>query len=461
MERAAVIDIVGLSPALIGEHTPFISSWISSHAHLVPIAPVLPAVTTTVQSTYLTGVPPSKHGIVGNGWYSRDFAEIMFWRQSNHLVQAKKVWEEARERDDTGTFTVANSFWWYNMYSSVDYSCTPRPMYPSDGRKIPDCYTKPPEMRDALQEKLGQFPLFNFWGPRSSIESSIWIAECAKTIEDEYHPTLHLVYLPHLDYCLQKISTNADDISTELNEIDKVVEGLVNHFEANDINVILLSEYGIGPANGVVYINRAFREAGLIQVRTELGLELLDCGASKAFAVTDHQVAHVYINDKSEYENVLSILRGLDGIDMVLEDDGKLKHNIDHDRAGDIVCVAKSDYWFAYYYWLDDEKAPDFARTVQIFKKPGYDPAELFVDPDIRFPTLRAAWKLAQKQMGFRYAMDFTPLDATLVQGTHGVLTKDQKKGAFLATKRSDVLRGRKEIEATDVFDIILHSLNL
>lgn len=461
MQRTAVIDVVGLTADLIGEHTPFITSWLSAGATLLPIAPALPALTTAAQTTYVTGKHPSEHGIVANGWYSRPDSEIKFWKQSNALVDAPKVWDEARLRDASATFTVAKSFWWYNMYSSADYSCTPRPMYPADGRKLPDVYTQPPELRDVLQEKLGQFPLFNFWGPKTDIASSLWIADSAKYIEEQYSPTLHLVYLPHLDYCLQKIGPTADLIVEDLKEIDAVVEGLVTHFEERGIDVMLLSEYGISPVNTPIHINRALREAGLITVRNELGRELLDAGACNAFAVADHQIAHVYVKDPSEYDRVLEIVKGLHGVDLVLDDAGKKEHHIDHERAGDIVCVANSDAWFTYYYWLDDEKAPDFARCVDIHRKPGFDPVELFVDPDITFPMVKAAWRLTQKGLGFRYLMDLIPLDATLVQGSHGHLTKDPSKGAMFATKRTEIVAGRKQLQPTDIFDIILQHLRL
>lgn len=456
-----MIDIVGLSQGLIGEHTPHLREWLAD-ATLLPITPVLPAVTTTAQTTYITGKPPSEHGIVGNGWYSREDAEIKFWKQSNRLVQADKVWDEARRLDPSGQFTVAKSFWWYNMYSSADWSITPRPMYPADGRKLPDIYTTPVELRDYLQRRLGQFPLFNFWGPQADIVCSRWIADAAKIIEEDHAPTLHLIYLPHLDYALQKRgSATVDALSTELREIDEVAHELITFLEARDIRVLLLSEYGISPVDTPVYINRALREAGLITVRVELGRELLDAGACKAFAVADHQIAHVYVNDATHYSAVLQTLRGLDGVDLILDDDGKRSHSIDHPRSGDIVCVAKPNAWFVYYYWLDDEKAPDFARCVDIHRKPGYDPVELFIDPEIPFPTLKAALRLAQKELGFRYLMDLIPLDATLPKGSHGHLTKDLSKGAMFATKQQHLVEEKDVVKATEVRHLILQHLGL
>lgn len=161
MQKTVILNVVGLTPKLICEHTPFLSRW-SSTGKIATVTPVLPAVTCTAQATYLTGKSPDEHGIVANGWYFRDECEIKFWRQSNKLIQAPKVWEIAKEIDSD--FTCANLFWWYNMYSSVDYSVTPRPMYPADGRKLPDIYSQPENLRSRLQIDLGQFPLFNFWG---------------------------------------------------------------------------------------------------------------------------------------------------------------------------------------------------------------------------------------------------------------------------------------------------------
>lgn len=459
MQRTVVIDVVGLSAELIGEYTPRIDAWRESGATTVPISPLLPAVTTSVQTTYVTGKYPSEHGIVGNGWYFRDDAEVRFWRQSNKLVKGRKVWDVAREQNSS--FTCAKMFWWYNMYSTADYSVTPRPMYPSDGRKIPDVYSQPPELRDVLQEKLGQFPLFKFWGPSSSIESSIWIAESSKYVETAHSPTLSLVYLPHLDYCLQQKGPVVDEISGELREIDSVVGDLIQFYESRGVRVMLVSEYGISSVSNPIHINRVLRTAGLITVRMELGRELLDCGACKAFAVADHQIAHVYINDPSVHDQVVQLLQGLDGIDLVLDTDGKRLHRIDHERAGDIVCVAKPESWFTYYFWLDDAVAPDYARCVNIHAKPGYDPVELFVDPQIRFPTLKAGYRLLQKNLGFRYLLDLIPLDASLPKGSHGCLTSNPSQGPMLMLKDHEILQGRTCLKPTEIFNVILRCLNL
>ncbi|PXF49762.1 hypothetical protein BWQ96_00414 [Gracilariopsis chorda] len=460
MNRTAVINIVALSPHLIGEHTPFLATYLSDHA-MLPVKATLPAVTTTTQTTYLTGKLPKDHGIVGNGWYSREDCEVKFWKQSNKLVQAPKIWEEARERDASNTFTVANTLWWYNMYSSADYSVTLRPTYPADGAKYPDIWTHPAELRDTLKQKLGNFPLFNFWGPKSSIASSQWISKSAQFVETEYSPTLHLVYLPHLDYSQQKVGPEPDLIAKELTEIDDLVKELVTFFEGRDVQCILLSEYAIVPVSRPVYINRALREAGLIQVRIEHGLEQLDAGASRAFAVADHQIAHVYVNDPSAKDTVYEILSKLDGVEFILDGSGKKEFGLNHDRAGDFVAVAEKDAWFSYYHWLDDSVAPDYARCVDIHRKPGYDPVELFIDPEIRFPVLKAGYRLGQKLLGFRYLMDLIPLDATLVKGSHGRNEYEGDRSALFMTKREELVKGREQIQATDVFELILQHIGL
>ncbi|MEL7523109.1 MAG: nucleotide pyrophosphatase/phosphodiesterase family protein, partial [Cyanobacteria bacterium J06553_1] len=377
---------VGLTPELVGKHTPFLAKW-QQQGKTTSIKPVLPAVTCTAQATYYTGENPDQHGIVANGWYFRDECEVKLWRQSNKLVQMPKIWDKAKMLDPD--FTCANLFGWYNMYSTVDYAVTPRPMYPADGRKLPDIYTEPMGLRHWLTEELGEFPLFNFWGPNTSIKATQWIADAAKKVELKHSPTLTLVYLPHLDYCLQKVGTNPDDVAEDLREIDRVCQDLIEFYEARNGKVIVLSEYGITEVNQPIHLNRLFREQGLITVREELGKEILIPGASKAFAVADHQIAHVYVNDSSCLSQVRNILENTPGIELVLDNAGKEQYHLNHDRSGELIAIAKSNAWFTYYYWLDDKLAPDFARTVDIHRKPGYDPVELFIDPEISSPKAK------------------------------------------------------------------------
>lgn len=449
MKKTVVIDVVGLSSSIIGEHTPFLKDYIL-RKNLSTIDPMLPAVTTAVQSTYITGKWSSEHGIVGNGWYDREDCEIKFWKQSNKLVHAEKIWEKAKKLNPG--FTCAKMFWWYNMYSSADFAVTPRPNYLADGRKMPDCYSHPAELRDKLQKELGQFPLFQFWGPGANIKSTQWIADASILTDKWHHPTLSLIYLPHLDYCLQKFGPDISKISKELNEIDAVVAQLVNYFEKEEAEIILLSEYGIAPVNNPIHLNRLFRENNLLQIRVERGLELLDPGASKAFVVADHQVAHVYINDASVTSKVKDLLEKVRGIELILDKNAQKEYHIDHERSGDLVLMADAQSWFTYYFWLDDALAPDYARVVDIHKKPGYDPVEMFMTS-----KLRAGYKLLRKKAGFRYVMDVIPLDATLVKGSHGKTGTSVEFHPVMITHQSL----NKNISPVDVCDIIWNHLNL
>jgi predicted AlkP superfamily pyrophosphatase or phosphodiesterase len=448
MHKTVVIDIVGLSTNLIGEYTPFLKKY-SAASHLTTIEPLLPAVTTSVQSTYLTGKWPTEHGVVGNGWYDRVDCEVKFWKQSNKLVLGEKIWDMAKKEDPS--FTCSNMFWWYNMYSSADYSVTPRPNYLADGRKLPDCYSHPAGLRDELQEKLGQFPLFQFWGPGANIKSTKWIADASVYTDIRYDPTLTLIYLPHLDYCLQKFGPDLSKISKELLEIDKVVEELVQHYKSKNARVILLSEYGITPVSKPVHINRVLREHGFLGVRVERGLELLDPGASRAFAVADHQVAHVYVNDPSVTSKLQAILQDIPGVALVLDRKAQAAYHIDHERAGDFICMAEENSWFTYYFWMDDAKAPDYARVVDIHKKPGYDPVEMFMTS-----KLRAGYKLLRKKSGFRYVMDVIPLDASLVKGSHGSIGARAENHPILIT--TDIER-TGSIQPTEIMQIIWNHL--
>ncbi len=452
MKKTVVLNVVGLSYSLIGEHTPFLKQWFAGKQQAT-IAPMLPAVTTAVQSTFVTGKWPAETGIVGNGWYDRTDAEVKFWKQSNKLVQGEKIWEAAKKVDPG--FTVSKMFWWYNMYSSADYSATPRPQYPSDGLKLPDCYTQPGDLRDRLQAQLGPFPLFQFWGPATTIKSTRWIADATMLVDEWHNPTLTLVYLPHLDYCLQKFGQDMPKLAADLREIDEVCRDLIQFYEKQGAEVIVLSEYGITSVSKPIHINRILREAGLIRYREERGLELFDAGASPAFATADHQLAHVYVNDATVYEQVRTILENTPGIELVLDKEQQKTYHINHERSGDFVVVADAESWFTYYYWLDDARAPDFARLVAIHQKPGYDPVELFMDQTNPLIKLKAGYKLGRKMLGFRYLMNVISLDATLVKGSHGRLeTRREYQPVFVSSRAAG-----ETLPATDVYQQIWQTL--
>lgn len=413
----AVLNVVGLSPSLLGEDAPRLRAHARASGGVRLLRPPLPAVTSTAQSCMLTGRTVAEHGIVANGWFDRTLQEVHFWKQSNRLVAGEKVWETAKTRDPS--ITCANLFWWFNMGSSVEVSVTPRPLYLADGRKIPDCYTHPPDLRDRLQRSFGTFPLFRFWGPGADIRSTDWIAAAARMTYELHRPTLSLVYLPHLDYPLQQFGPADPRIREHVREIDRVVGNLLDFYGERGVRVLVVSEYGIGAVDGAVEPNRALRAAGLLAVREERGRELLDPIASDAFAVCDHQVAHVYARSPAHAARAREALAALPGVARILGAEELRAEGIDHPRGGDLVLESDENRWFAYPYWREGRE-PDFARTVDIHRKPGYDPCELLLDPAIRLPKLAIGWKLLRRRLGFRTLLDVIPLDPSLVRGSHG-----------------------------------------
>jgi len=451
----AVINVVGLTKRLLGPDTPHLSA-LAKDGSSATIAAITPAVTCSAQATFLTGLMPRDHGIVGNGWYFRDVAQVMFWKQANQLVAGEKVWETARRRDPL--CTTAKMFWWYNMYSSAEWSVTPRPIYRADGLKVVDIYSHPADIRDRIVAEHGAFPFFNFWGPTADIRSSEWIANASMSVDKWYSPTLLLVYLPHLDYNLQRLGPNDPKIREDVRAIDAVCGRLIAHCRQRGRRVIALSEYGLVPVSGPVHINRVLREAGLLAIRDELGTDTLDAGASEAFAVADHQIAHVYVRNPSRIGEVATMLRSVPGIDLVLDRNQQREFGLDHDRSGELVAISARDRWFTYYFWLNDSQAPDYARTVDIHRKPGYDPAELFVDPKLPAPKLTVAATLAKKALGFRYLMNVIPLDASLVKGSHGRITESLDDGPLLISSERGGVK-KDTLESTDVRNVILDHL--
>jgi predicted AlkP superfamily pyrophosphatase or phosphodiesterase len=454
-----VLNVVGLSESLLGAHTPRLNAFRQRGA-LTRIVPAFPAVTCTAQANYLTGQAPARHGVVANGWYDRELAEVHFWKQSNRLVQGPKLWETLRAARPG--FTCAQLFWWFNMYSSADWSITPRPMYPADGRKVFDIYAWPYSLRTDIKRDLGEFPFPGFWGPAAGVDSpqgpadaaSRWIAQSARWVEARFAPTLNLVYLPHLDYNLQRLGPGHPEIARDLGRIDALAGDLIDFFAHRSVQVVVLSEYGISAVDTPVHLNRLFRQQGWLTVKEELGRELLDGGASRVFAVADHQVAHIYLNDLALEKPVRQLLERQPGVGAVLGAPEKRAAGLDHPRAGDLVAVAQDRAWFTYYYWEAEGRAPDFARTVDIHRKPGFDPVELFLDPALRLVGGRIAWRLLQKRLGFRMLMDFIPLDATLVRGSHGRQPRDPREWPVLIGGQSGLLPG-PTVESTAVCEYL------
>ncbi len=450
-----VIDVVGLTRRLL-PYAPRLAE-LAREGFSASIQPVLPAVTCSVQASFLTGLPPAGHGIVGNGWYFRDLGEPLLWRQHNRLVQGEKIWDTARRA--VPDYTVANLCWWYAMGADTDMLLTPRPVYHADGRKSPGCYTVPPELHDELTAELGEFPLFSFWGPRAGIASSTWIARAAEMVLMRERIDLTLVYLPHLDYDLQRFGPDSPQALQAVRALDQVAGRLVDVAIGRGATVVVVSEYGITAANQPIDVNRHLRRAGLLEVYTQQGMEYLDPWRSRAFALADHQIAHVYVREPSDVPRVREVLEALPGVEQILDDEGKRRAGLGHERAGELVLVAAPGAWFTYYYWLDDARAPDFARTVEIHRKPGYDPAELFLDPGDRWASARAVRALVRKRIGMRYVLDVVPLDPTWVKGTHGRLPDTPEDAPLLLC--SDRSLAREHLTATQVRDFLLEAAGL
>jgi predicted AlkP superfamily pyrophosphatase or phosphodiesterase len=451
MRRTVVINVVGMTPDLLA-HAPRLRA-LAERGAMRTLDAVTPAVTCSAQATFLTGRMPDSHGCVANGWYEHGAAEAKFWQQNNALMEGDKVWHAARRRNPA--FTCAQLFWWYNMYAEVDWSVTPRPIYMADGRKLPDVYTFPASLHGELNDKLGTFPLFNFWGPMAGIVSSRWITDCALHMHATHKPTLSLVYLPHLDYNLQRLGPDHPQIAQDVAAVDALCGELIDQMDADGGRVMVLSEYGITAVDGDIAINRALRRAGWLAVRDEQGQEKMDPGASDAFALADHQVAHIYVKRPELLARVKALVEGLDGVESVLDAEGMRAAGLAHARSGDLMAISRADKWFSYYYWLDEARAPDFARTVDIHRKPGYDPVELFLDPALGVPKLHVGWKLLKRKLGMRSLLDVIPLDGKLVKGSHGRPTDKPEHGPLVISSHEGLLPA-SAIKSTDVHDLIL-----
>jgi predicted AlkP superfamily pyrophosphatase or phosphodiesterase len=422
---------------------------------------VLPAVTCTAQATMLTGKLPRDHGIVGNGWLYRDTMEVRFWQQSNRLIQSEPVYAVARRlaREQGRRFRCAKLFWWFNQGAAVDISVTPKPHYGADGNKAFDILSTPPELADRLKQKLGPFPFATFWGPMAGLPSSQWIARCAAEVlkDREGPPDLTLVYLPHLDYDTQRFGPANCDWAKLVGDLDSACAPVLQAAQEIGARVWVVNEYAHVQAEQPIYVNRALRRAGLLAVRQGPFGEQLDTFRG-AFAVCDHQLAHVYLQDQALIPRVRNILSELAGVDRVVGDDERAEIGLDHGRAGGLIALAKPNAWFAYPYWLDDAQAPDFARTVDIHRKPGYDPCELFFNPKLFWPKGRAMFKLAAKKLGFRSLLDVVPLNAGLVRGSHGLRAVNfDDRPVFIGDGRASSL----ELDQTQIANLILEAMEL
>ena len=453
-----LINAVGLTGRLL-DHAPRLRA-LAASGWCRPVREVVPAVTCAAQASLLTGKPPDGHGIVGNGWLFRETNEVRFWQQSNTLLQAEPVYVTARKRlaGRGRSFKAAKLFWWFNQGAAVDLSVTPKPWYGADGNKVFGVAGTPDGLTDRLEAALGRFPFHTFWGPGAGKPCTDWIARCAGEVLRTERPDLTLVYLPHLDYDPQRFGPSGSDMPRLVGELDDACAPLLDAAKADGARVWVVSEYGHCDVARPVPVNRALRRAGLLQVRPGPFGEVFDPFGSRAFAVCDHQLAHVHVPDPADLPRVRDVLQAEPGVGRFYEGEARRKVGLDHPRSGEVVALSEPDAWFAYPFWLDDASAPDYARTVDIHRKPGYDPCELFFDPKLAFPKGRAGLRLLQKKLGFRTLFDVVPLDPGLVKGSHGLPAAiDADRPVLIADGPKPTDAG--SIATTDVHGLLLSAL--
>jgi predicted AlkP superfamily pyrophosphatase or phosphodiesterase len=454
-----LIDAVGLTPRLL-VHARRLQA-LAESGWLRPLGEVVPAVTCTAQAAMLTGVPADRHGIVGNGWLFRDTGEVRFWQQSNRLLQADPLYRTARRQaaERSRPFRCAKLFWWFNQGAAVDISVTPKPYYGAAGNKVFGIHGSPPGLTDRLEAKLGAFPFHTFWGPMAGLACTQWIARCAAEVLEGECLDLTLVYLPHLDYDPQRFGVEGCDLPRLVRELDDACAPLLDAAKQQGARIWVVSEYGHVSVSRPILLNRALRRAGLLTARPGPFGETLDTFASRAFAVCDHQLAHIYVPDAADLAHVRDWIAAQPGVARVLHGEERSEFHLHHDRAGELIALADGDAWFAYPFWLEDRQAPDYARTVDIHRKPGYDPCELFFDPRLVWPKGRALLRLLQKQLGFRYLMDVIPLDPTLVRGSHGLPAANPNDQPLFIGSGPAPSEG--SMPMTVVHDLVLQALGL
>jgi predicted AlkP superfamily pyrophosphatase or phosphodiesterase len=401
------------------------------------LTPSFPCVTWPVQANMLTGQLPAIHGVIGNGFYWRDLQRVEMWTARNDKIDAPQIWDRLHQQSPDLTSAV-----WFPMLSKgcgADYVCMPAPIHHPDGAEELWCYTQPRELYGDLRDRFGHFPLQHFWGPLANIKATAWIADSAVYAAERFRPNFFYVYLPNLDYAAQRSGPDSPAAQAAVAELDVVVGALAEGFAAAYGRAaplwIAASEYVITPVSHVSYPNRVLRQAGLLAVREEADGEHLDLDASRAWALVDHQFSHVFVRDADPQtqRRVVELFRGVEGIAEILAGDDRARYRMDHPRSGEVILISAPHSWQAYFWWLDDRRAPGFARTVDIHRKPGYDPVELFVDMPSR--TI--------------------PLDASRVQGSHGAPVASEAQRGVIAASRSGVLM-RPALADVDVCELVL-----
>lgn len=441
-----VLDIVGLEVSHIT------SGLIPSIANIANnnggeygyLKPVFPSVTSTVQTSILSGKHPNEHGIISNGLYDRDNYQVMFWEQSSKLVQTDRIWDVLKKKNPN--LMTAVLFWQNTMFANSDFVITPRPLHLENGGIDMWCYSRPPNYYEEVASKIGEFDLKSYWGPFASFKSTEWISKSVEFTIEKNAPNLLFAYFPQLDYSSQKFGRNSPQVKDDLKKIDGIVDSIVKTTERtgiiDDTQFIVFSEYGFNDVNDGISINRVLRDNGLLATRTINNKEYIDFEFSQAFAMADHQVANIYLNKPENKNSVKKILEDVQGVDLVYDDKEKQDLKIDSYRSGDLIAISNRDKWFSYYWWNDDDKAPTFTKTVDIHRKPGYDPLELFID-------------MQKKSISF---------DTRLVKGSHGRpfdLKTGEGLSAYISSKKiekdnqDNIFQNNNILSCMDLFEII------
>ena len=426
-KRIIVLSVVGLEEKhLESGLLPNISKLIENGEYS-KLSPVFPSVTSTVQTSLLTGKYPSEHGIIANGLYDRTNYNVSFWEQYSSLVESPRVFDVKKQNTHTNTnLKSAILFWQNSLYSNADIICTPKPIH-LEKEMIMWCYSKPIGFYESMVEKIGKFDLMSYWGPFASSKSSEWITNATiYTIERE-RPDILFTYLPHVDYSAQRYGKDSIQVKDDIIKADEYVGQIINHCKESNLldetKFIIFSEYGFNNVNNSVSLNKILREHDLLKTREINEKEYLDLENSDAFAMVDHQIAHVYVKDKALHKTK-KILEETNGVEKVLTKEDQGQYHIDNQRSGELIAIANTDTWFNYYWWFNDEKAPSFTREVDIHRKPGFDPVELFIDMKSRS----------------------IPLNPKLVKGSHGrPPNPDTGEGLslYLSNTKSDINRDK------------------
>lgn len=366
-----------------------------------PLQSVFPALTCTAQATFRTAAPVSSHGMVANGQFHRELRRPLLWEQSSALVDGPRIWEAFRKRGKR----VALLFWQQSLGESVDLILSPAPIHKHGGGMVQNVYSQPAGLYESLCTSLDStFSLHRYWGPLASPASSDWIARAtAQLLSDPHHaPDLCLTYLPALDYDLQRHGPAHRSAKRALTALFDQLAIIREAASKHGYDLIIFGDYAIGASSQAIFPNRALRDAGLFNTRTVAGMLYPDFHTSKAFAMVDHEVAHVYLQHPADQEAVRLVLISLEGIDTVMDANAQQMAGIANPHAGELLLVAKPGHWFAYPWWTDRKTAPDFAGHVDIHNKPGYDPCELFFG----WPPISVSQ------------------DTTRIKGSHGTIGK-------------------------------------